>query len=421
VTDRAGRAPETAAVIAVGSELLGSFRSDTNSLWLASRLEASGIRLVRKACVGDDSSSIGAELTVSLGAARIVLLTGGLGPTGDDRTREAVASRFGLSMRTDPAILAALRERFAARGLRMPAINEKQALVIDGSRPLPNPRGSAPGTWLEVNDRVVVLLPGVPGEMKGMFDELVLPEIERRFGGGRVHRRVLHIAAMGESSVEERVAPVYAKWPGREFTILGGAGKVDLYLSAEGEGDAAGELLDAQTRDFEEALPGRIFGRDDETLESAVGDALRRQARTVATAESCTGGLIAETLTRVPGSSDYFLGGVVAYSNRAKQDLLGVRGEALERDGAVSESVALEMARGACARFASDFAISATGIAGPGGGTEAKPVGTVWIGLAESGGREQAMHLRLGRDRHTVRAWTCRAAMEMLRRRLLGA
>ena len=409
-----------AAVIAVGSELLGTTRLDTNSLWLTERLESIGIPVVRKASVGDDAAEIHAELATSLARAGLVLMTGGLGPTRDDLTKEAVAEYFGRPLRLDPEQLETLRGRFARRGIEMPSINEKQAYAVEGARTLKNPRGSAPGVWLEQGASVVVLLPGVPKEMRGMFDDEALPELARRFGSAPRHRRVLRIAAMGESLIEDRVRPVYEKWPEHSFTILGSPGEVQLHLSASGAEEEALRVLDAQSRDFEGALPGRIYGRDSETLEQVVGERLRRAGKTLSLAESCTGGLVSERLTDVPGSSDYFLGSVVSYSNDAKVDLLGVRASTLSDHGAVSEETAREMAEGVRKRFDSDYSLAVTGIAGPEGGTPEKPVGTVWLGLAERGRDVETRLLRVPGDRQNVRAWTCAAGLEMLRVRLSG-
>ncbi|HET9794532.1 MAG TPA: competence/damage-inducible protein A [Thermoanaerobaculia bacterium] len=404
-----------ASIVAVGSELLGTSRTDTNSLWLAGKLDEAGIEIARKTCVGDDLAAIAAELREAARRAPIVLVTGGLGPTADDLTREAVAEFAGRSLAIDPRILEDIRGRFARRGIAMPRINEKQALVVEGSRPLTNPRGSAPGIWLEREEGIVACLPGVPSEMKRMFEELVLPEIARRFGGSPRHRRILKIAAMGESAVEERVTPVYEKWSGHAFTILASVGEVQLHLAAPGTAGEAERVLDEQTADFQRALEGRIYGRDDQTLESVVGGRLREIGATVATAESCTGGLIAQRITDVAGASDYFRGSVVAYADDVKTSLLDVRPGTLAAHGAVSEETAREMAEGARARFGADFALAATGIAGPGGGSPEKPVGTVWIALATPSGKTRARHLRPPGDRATIRGWTAAAALEMLR------
>lgn len=409
-----------AALIAVGSELLGPDRVDTNSLWLARQLESAGIAVVRKACVGDDPREIAEELGIALSRASLVIATGGLGPTDDDRTREAVASALGLRLRLDEGLREAIRARFERRGLPMPAINERQAMVVEGARVLANPRGSAPGLWLDQGERALVLLPGVPQEMKGMFDDSVLPEAARRFGGPRLQRRVLKIAAMSESVVEESARSVYARWPDFVFTILSTVGEVQIHLIARGGEEEAGKVLEAQTRDFEAALPGKIFGRDEQTLEGVVGELLRARNRSLAVAESCTGGLLGARLTEVAGSSDYFRGGVIAYADSVKESLLGVPRDTLERHGAVSEEVARQMAEGARDRLEADFALAVTGVAGPGGGTQDKPTGTVWIALAERNAETQARRLRLPGGRAMVRAWSGAVALEMMRQRLAG-
>jgi len=409
-----GNAPRNAAIVAVGSELLGSSRLDTNSLWLAGRLETIGMAVVRKSCVGDGVTAIASELADAARRARVILVTGGLGPTGDDLTREAVAAFTGRALAVDPGLLDELRGRFSRRGIPMPAINEKQAFAVAGATALRNPRGSAPGIWLEQDGVVVACMPGVPAEMKTMFDDHVLPELARRFPGATSSRRILKIAAMGESAVEERVAPVYARWPDHAFTILASVGEVQLHLSAAGSEEESRATLDAQTRDFEAALPGRIIGRDGQTLEGVVGELLRERHATSATAESCTGGLIAARLTDAPGSSDYFRGGLVAYANDVKSGELGVSAATLAARGAVSEETALEMARGARDRFGTDYAISATGIAGPGGGTAEKPVGTVWIAVAAPGGARARLLSQPG-DRALIRGWTVASALELAR------
>jgi len=415
-----GDAPGNAAIVAVGSELLGGSRVDTNSLWITQRLDGIGMGVVRKSCVGDDVGAIASELTESARRAPVVVVTGGLGPTGDDLTREALSAFTGRALVLDPQLLDELRGRFSRRGIPMPSINEKQAFAIEGGRPLRNPRGSAPGIWFEENGVIVTCLPGVPAEMKAMFEELVLPELARRFAGAPRYRRVLKIAGMGESAVEERVKGVYEKWNSHAFTILASVGEVHLHLTASGSEEEARAILDAQTADFEAALPGKIFGRDGDTLEGVVGDLLRRRGATISTAESCTGGLIAERLTDVPGSSDYFRGGIVAYADDVKTDTLGVSPATLAAHGAVSESTAIEMATGARDRFGTDFAVAATGIAGPAGGTPEKPVGTVWIALAEPAGARGRL-LRPPGDRALIRGWTAVAALELLRRTLVGS
>ena len=361
-----------AAIVAVGSEMLGPLRQDSNSLWIAGRLEEIGTEVVRKAVVGDDAEAIGVELSVASGAADIVFLTGGLGPTADDLTVAAAAKWMGLSLERNAAFVAEMRRRFESRGLRMASVNEKQADFIVGARVLSNPRGTAPGFWVEQAGKEYVILPGVPSEMKEIMTGSVLPELARRAGGVVSRRRVLRISGMGESAVEEIVTPVYAKWKDDPVTILSSPGEVQLHLRVTGEPEVAEKRLASIEADFRAALGPRIYGIDEEDLPVSVGKLLRERGLTLALAESCTGGMIASFMTDAPGSSDYFLGGVVSYANSAKRDLLDVSEDTLSRHGAVSEEVAREMARGARKRFGSGVAAAVTGIAGPDGATPGK-------------------------------------------------
>ena len=409
-----------AAIIAIGSELLSPLRSDTNSLWITERLEGLGFRVGRKSVVGDDTAEIGRELDAAAAAAPLLFTTGGLGPTADDVTVGAVARWLGVPLERNAAFVAKIRERFAARGLRMPSVNEKQADFIVGARVLENPRGTAPGFWARGRDREIVVLPGVPSEMREIMEDSVLPELATRSGGRVVRRRVLRVGGTGESSVEEIVAPLYRKWSAYPVTILAAPGEVQLHLSVRDVPARAEEVLAEMERDFRDALGPRLFGRDGEDLAAAVGSLLRARERTLALAESCTGGMIAQLVTDVPGSSDYFLGGVVAYANSAKAGLLGVSEDTLRRHGAVSEESAREMAAGARREFGSDLGLAVTGIAGPDGGSDEKPVGTVYFALAGSDGDAFARRRSFGGDRATVRRAAALAGLEIVRRRLAG-
>jgi nicotinamide-nucleotide amidase len=411
--------PGTASILAVGSELLGTARLDTNSLYLTRRLEALGISVVRKVCVGDDWADLLAEISLALGRAPLLVVTGGLGPTDDDRTKEAVAKVLGRALVRDESILLRLKERFRRRGIEMPAVNEKQADVIEGAVVLANPRGSAPGFLVVAAGSTIVLLPGVPLEMKGMWADAVEPLLARG-GAAGLHRRTLKIAAMPESAVETLVRPVYAAYPEVPFTILAAPGEVQLQFTARGTLEEASRVLDRIEADFHKALSGEIFGRDDETLEGVAGDLLRAKSQTLALAESCTGGQLAERITEIPGSSDYFLGAAVTYANAAKADLVGVSAGTLERHGAVSEETAREMALGARKRFGATIGLATTGIAGPGGGTPEKPVGTVHVALDAAGGTRLHRKLLLPGERSLVRRWTTSTALGMLRKHLLG-
>ena len=414
-------AAPAASILAVGSELLGTRRLDTNSLFLTERLEALGIHVVRKACVGDGWDDLVAELATALVRAPLLVVTGGLGPTEDDRTKEAVAHFFGRRLVRDEGALEALRTRFAKRGFAMAKVNEKQADLVEGAVVLRNRRGSAPGYLVEEQGRVVVLLPGVPTEMKGMWDDEAAPHVARLFpSAAGIVRRTLKVGGMAESAVEQLVLPVYAAHPGIPVTILAHAGEIQLQFAAAGTPGEAAKLLDSVEADFRALLGERIFGTDEETLEGVVGSLLRARGATVALAESCTGGGLAERLTEVAGSSDYFLGAAVTYANAAKVDLAGVDPATLERFGAVSEETAREMARGARLRFGATIGVGVTGIAGPSGGTPEKPVGTVHVALDAADGTMRHQRLVAPGDRSLVRRWTTTVALSLLRLHLVA-
>lgn len=415
-----GNAEDRAAILAIGSEMLGPLRQDTNSLWLTARLEEIGIPVVRKSVIGDDPEAIVRELDVASSEATLLITTGGLGPTADDVTVAAAARWLGAPLVRNDDFLARMRARFESRGFRMPAVNEKQADFIAGARVLENPRGTAPGFWGEKSGREVVLLPGVPSEMREIMEKAVLPELSQRAAGIVFRRKVLRIAGVGESAVEELVEPVYARWKEHPVTILASPGEVQLHLCVRGAPAAAEGILAAMEKDFRSALGQRVFGEDGEDLPAAVGRLLRAAGKTFALAESCTGGMVASLVTDVAGSSDYFLGGVVPYGNEAKQAFLGVRPETLLAGGAVSEETAREMARGARERFGADVAASITGIAGPSGGTAEKPVGTVWFAVADRDGRETAKRRSFIGDRALVRRSASIHALELVRRHLVG-
>jgi nicotinamide-nucleotide amidase len=420
MSDEATGTAETAAIIAIGSEMLGPLRQDTNSLWLTARLEEIGIPVSRKSIVADDPAVIRAELDAAAKTARFVFTTGGLGPTADDVTVAAVAAWLGARLERNAEFLEAMRRRFERRGYTMAECNAKQADFIVGARALPNPRGTAPGFWGRKNGVEIVILPGVPSEMKEIMEDVVLPTLRERMGEIVGRRRVLRIAGMGESAVEEIVAPVYARWKDDPVTILASPGEVQLHLFARGEPRAAEARLAAMEKDFRDALGDRIYGADSEDLAAVVGGLLAGAGKTLALAESCTGGLASSMLTDVPGSSRYFLGSVVSYANAAKADFLGVRAETIAGHGAVSAEAAREMALGARTRFGADVALAITGIAGPDGGTPEKPVGTVFFGLADGEESVETTRRQFGGDRGVVRRASCLHAFELLRRRLAG-
>ncbi len=409
-----------AAIVAVGSEMLGPFRRDTNSIWLTGKLEEAGIAVVRKAVVPDDAAEIARELTCAAETAGWIFMTGGLGPTADDLTVSAVAAWMGVPVHRDETFVAAMRERWEGRrGVRMPAVNEKQGDVPQGARVLENPRGTAPGFWLEKNGTQIVILPGVPSEMREIFERRVEGFLGNAGGEAVTRRRVLRIAGMGESAVEEVVAPLYRKWSGDPVTILASPGEVELHLCARGDAAAADARLAAMEEDFRAVLGSRIHGADGDAMAASLGRLLVERRSTLALAESCTGGMVSTLLTDVPGSSAYFVGTVVSYSDSSKQEMLGVASDTLRRFGAVSEETAREMARGALARFGSDLAASVTGIAGPDGGTPEKPAGTVFFAVTERSGREEAKRRFFGGDRAMIRRTSAMFSLEMIRRFLM--
>jgi competence/damage-inducible protein CinA-like protein len=411
-----------AAILAVGSELLGTERLDTNSLLLTRALARHGAELVRKAVAGDSEAEIADELSHTLPRVDLMIATGGLGPTSDDVTREAVAAALGRRLVPDAETLAAIERRFQAMGLRMAAVNRKQAEVVEGALVLPNANGTAPGMRLEApGGAVLFLFPGVPRELEAMIPEHLEPWLALRSGGAARETAVLKVACVPESALEERIAPAYAEFGREAITVLAKPGDIRLEMTATGPEAERRALLAAMARRLSELAGDAVYAdREEATLESVAGDLLRGAGRTLAVAESCTGGLLAERLTRVPGSSGYFLGGAVVYTNALKTRLLGVPEALLAAHGAVSEPVARAMAEGVRGALGGDYGIGITGVAGPGGGSEEKPVGTVHLAVA---GPDGAVHrrVRFPGDRERVRWQASQLALEMLRRLLLAA
>ena len=410
----------TAEILAIGSELLTPLRSDSNALYLTAKLLEHGITVGARVTVADDRALLESAFRTALSRADVVVATGGLGPTEDDLTREAAAAALGRRLRRDPAILETLRERFARYGRVMAPVNEKQADVIEGGRVLPNSRGTAPGQAVDADGRLLVLLPGPPSEMQPMFESQVLPLIGARAGGAVLRTRVLRIASMSESDVEQALAPIYTAFTNPRTTILGAPGQVELHLTAQAASDAEAEQrIEALASRLREPLAGRIYSEDGRELPEVVAALLLERGLRLALAESCTGGLLAARLTEVPGASGFFERAYVTYGNQAKLDLLGVDPAALARAGAVSEETARAMAVGARTRSRTDIGVGITGIAGPDGGTADKPVGLVFIALdGAAGARTRRAHFPGGRDR--VRFQATQAALEMIRRGLLG-
>ena len=418
-----------AAILAVGSELLGTERLDTNSLLLTRLLEQHGVELRRKAVIGDSIEEMAAELRLCLERADLVLVTGGLGPTADDITREAVAAVLGRALREDAEVVAAIERRFASLGWRMPEVNRRQGLVIEGAEVLPNAHGTAPGLLVATagarGTAHVFLFPGVPRELERMIASSLEPWLAARSGGVARETAVLKVACLPESEVEERIAPAYQEF-GREWiTILAKPGEIRLLATAAGSAEQRAERLAAMTARLAGLVGDAVFARrEEDSLEGVVGELLLAARQSLTVAESCTGGLLGERLTRVAGSSAYFLGGAITYTDELKTQMLGVPAELLREHGAVSEPVARAMAEGVCRALGSDWGVGITGVAGPGGGSEAKPVGTVHIAAAgpDPAGERLVTHrkVRFPGDRDRVRWQASQLALELLRRRLLA-
>lgn len=422
LSDSAAAPFQRAEIIAVGSELLMPPRLDTNSLTITERLNALGIPVMAKAVAGDRVEDVAALVGAAMERADLVILTGGLGPTDDDVTRDAAARVLGRTMAEAPAIVEKLQARFASRGLEMPAINRRQAMVIDGAVVLDNANGTAPGQWVEHDRGVLLLLPGPPRELAPILERLAEGPLAARAGAIRLLKRTIFITGMTESHAEEALMPCYERWRTGalpiDATILAAPGQIELHLVVRGREADAAPVLEAAVADVEQALGERIFSTTGERMEVVVGRRLAARGWRIALAESCTGGLLASRLTDVAGSSAYVELGVVAYSNAAKVSLLGVPASLIETCGAVSEPVAVAMAEGVRARAGVEIGVGITGIAGPDGGTPEKPVGTVAIALAAAGVETHVRTFRFPGGRAQVKFFASQSALDMVRRLL---
>jgi nicotinamide-nucleotide amidase len=411
-----------AEIVAIGSELLTPYRQDTNSLFLTQRLNELGVEVIFKTIVGDRPEHLLQASQIALSRAQIVIFSGGLGPTEDDLTRECVAQSLGLELRRDHEMVAALYTRAATLRIRMAENNVKQADYIYGAEFLKNPRGSAPGQWLDTvyegERRLVILLPGPPFELEGMFNEhcfdrlkLILPEEHLAFCE-------LKIAMVGESTADQRAAKIYKQFTDVETTVLAKAGEVQFHLKARAasqeEADARVEKLASL---LEDEFADEIFSSGGESLEQIVGYFLQMRGATLSVAESCTGGLLAERITQISGSSRYFIGGALVYSDQLKREFCDVPPLLLASDGAVSRSVAAALAEGIRQRCKTTLGIGITGIAGPGGGTPEKPVGLVFVALAD-GKHTEVVERRFPGDRERIRWFSSQLALDLLRRKL---
>src|SRR6202163_898924 len=404
-----------AEIIAVGSELLTPDRLDTNSLFLTEALNKLGIEVLRKTIVGDNPEELRDAFAGALKRVEVVISCGGLGPTADDLTRETVADLLGRRLQHDDRILHAIETRF--RGFRrdMPEINARQSMVPEGAEVLDNPRGTAPGLWMEQGDRVMVLLPGPPREMRALFEEGVAPRLARRSTGLRLFHRELRVSGLGESHVEQRIAPIYTRYENVHTTVLSAPGEVQVHLRLwSDQPDQAKKTLDEIERGFDIALTDRIFSRDGQALHEVVARELALHNTTIAVAESCTGGLLAQRLTSTAGSSSFFLGGVVCYSNERKTAWADVPAELIASKGAVSPEVAVALADRIRRRVGSALGVGVTGIAGPGGGSEEKPVGTVHVAVSYAGGVKER-GARFPGDRESIRWQASQVALDLVR------
>ena len=425
MTSQSARPVRSAEVIAVGSELLGSTRLDTNSLYISERLSAIGIELRSKTVVGDNLALIADLCRQALARVDLVVMSGGLGPTDDDLTREAIAALVARPLREDAEIVDHIAARFARRGLKMPDVNRRQGQVIQGAVVLPNPNGTAPGQYLEHGDRVIVLLPGPPRELQPMLNALCEGLLGARAAADRVYRTSLFITGRTESHVEEAAQPLYSSWRNEpepiETTILATPGQIELHLSLRSADGAAAERRLREASDaLISALGQDVFSTDGRSMEELVGSMLRERRLTIAAAESCTGGLLMSRLTDIAGSSDYVAGGLVLYSNGLKTNVGLVPPDLIETHGAVSEPVAVAMAQGVRERSGADVCVGITGIAGPGGGTPQKPVGTVAIAVLVPGAPVRVRTVWAYGGRTQVKFNATQAALDMVRRALSG-
>lgn len=411
-------------IISTGTEILQGLYLDTNAQWISQQLLALGFRVERIMALPDDHDSLKQELAWAADKADLIFMTGGLGPTADDMNRQTVADVFGVDLREDAQALLEIEERFSSRGRPMPPSNRVQALVPEGATVLYNEWGTAPGFYLRPQDgstnATMVALPGPPRENRPMFSQLVEPLLLEQFAGGRKAHRLLtfHTVGLAESHVNDKLSDLFGSDPKVNLALLAGKWRTDVRLTLQGANDNENDELGNAWRMLVAERLGsiNIYGEDDETFEAAVGDLLRRRGETLALAESCTGGMIAARLTDVPGASEYFIEGFVTYSNEAKMARLGVPADVLEEHGAVSAETAEAMAAGARKVSGADWALSITGIAGPGGGTEEKPVGLVYVGLAMPDGRVKHRRLLGPKHREAVRELSTVTALNILRR-----
>ena len=413
-----------AEIVAIGSEMLTPFRQDTNSLFLTERLNELGVEVAYKTIVGDTREHLISVARTALERSEILIFVGGLGPTEDDLTRDCVAEALGIELRRDPDLVAELYARFAARRMKMPENNVKQADVLAGAQVIKNPRGSAPAQWLEGthlgSKRVVMLLPGPPWELEPLFEEEFVPRLKAVLPPAFIATKELKIAMMGESTVDQVAAPIYKKHSDVQTTILAAAGEVQLHLRATAESlTEAQDRVDRLASELEDALDDAVFSSGGESLEQIVAYFLQMRGATLAVAESCTGGLLAQRITSISGSSRFFLGGAIVYSNDMKTAFCDVPPLMIAEHGAVSKAVAIALAEGIRKRCRATLGVGITGVAGPTGGTPEKPVGLVYIALADGRTKTEVVERKFMGDRDRVRYWATQQALDMIRKKLV--
>ncbi len=413
----------TAEIIAIGSELLTPFFQDTNSLYLTEKLNELGVEVAFKTVVGDNRDHLTLAARIALGRAAILIFMGGLGPTEDDLTRECVAAALGRGIHRDSEIITQLYTRFAKLRRKMPENNERQADILDGAEVLPNALGTAPGQWIEHEHegakRYIMLLPGPPHEIKPMFDGQCIPRLRECLPRQFIATRALKVAMMPESECDQRVAPIYQRFTDVQTTILAGAGEIQLRLTARADSqEAAQARVDELAGLLEDELDDFVYSSQGESLEQIVGYFLQMRGANIAVAESCTGGMLGERITKVGGSSRYFVGGAIVYDNEMKTLFANVPPMLIAQHGAVSKEVAVAMAEGIREECRATVGVGITGVAGPTGGTDEKPVGLVYIAVAD-GKRTEVVERKFPGDRDRIRWWATQQALDMVRRRLM--
>jgi nicotinamide-nucleotide amidase len=407
-----------AEIIAIGSELLTSSRVDTNSLWLTGQLNELGVEVTQKTVVGDDSERLATAIRAALGRVPILILTGGLGPTEDDVTRNAVAQALSRKLVFSEEICKWIETRFARFGRTMAEINKRQAFLVDGAEKLENPNGTAPGQWIDVPGAMIVLLPGPPHEMKPMFQDGCLARLRQRVPPQFLRTRFYRVAGMGESDLDQLIAPIYTSYSNPVTTILAAAGDIQIHLRAQADSPQAAEALAQELgTKIESELGERIYSRDGSPLENVIGARLKQRGETLAVAESCTAGLLGGRITEVAGSSAWFVGGLLVYKADMKTRLLGLDPVLVAQQGVVSESVATAMAAAARERTGATWALSVTGEAGPEPSPGGPAPGTIWIGVAGPAGASARL-FRFPGDRIRIRAFAVQSALNLLRLQL---